>query len=253
MVNIRKELNFRDLGGYPTADGRHVRSGLFFRSGGLYRMNEQELEELGKLNIRYIMDLRADWQRARKPDPEIPGAQQIEHTGFVPETARKIDFSPAGMHQTGEEAKEQFDKLEQYYKEIIFDNLDFKLFLESVAEEKVPILFHCASGKDRTGAAAILLLLALGADEETVMEDYILSNEYYEETINQVFMQMYEEALKDDYLPSLLWIENGVMEFFGRSMLEEIHKQYDSIDEFLNGEYGLDSEILQKMRDMYTE
>ena len=85
------------------------------------------------------------------------------------------------------------------------------------------------------------------------MEDYILSNEYYEETINQIFMQMYEEALKDDYLPSLLWIENGVMEFFGRSMLEEIHLQYDSIDEFLGAEYGLDAEKLKKMRDMYTE
>ena len=69
---------------------------------------------------------------------------------------------------------------------------------------------------------------------------------------NQI-MQMYEEALKDDYLPSLLWIENGVMEFFGRSMLEEIHKQYDSIDEFLAAEYGLDAQKLQKMRDMYTE
>ncbi len=253
MVFIRKELNFRDLGGYPTIDGRHVRSGLFFRSGGLYRMSERELNEIGSLNIRYIMDLRADWQRKRKPDPEIPGAQQIEHSGYVPEAARRIDFSPAGMHQTGEEAKQQFDKLELYYKEIIFGNLDFKLFLESVAEGKVPIIFHCASGKDRTGAAAILLLLALGVDEETVMEDYILSNEYYEETINQIFMQMYEEALKDDYLPSLLWIENGVMEFFGRSMLEEIHLQYDSIDEFLGAEYGLDAEKLKKMRDMYTE
>ena len=253
MVLIRKELNFRDLGGYPTADGRHVRKGLFFRSGGLYRMSEQELEEISALNIRYIMDLRADWQRRRKPDPEISGAQQIEHTGYVPEAAMRIDFSPAGMHQTGDEAKEQFDKLELYYKEIIFGNLDFRLFLDSVAEGKVPIIFHCASGKDRTGAAAILLLLALGVDEETVMEDYILSNEYYEETINQVFMQMYEEALKDDYLPSLLWIENGVMEFFGRSMLEEIHKQYDSIDEFLSAEYGLDAEKLRKMRDMYTE
>ncbi|MCR5450627.1 MAG: tyrosine-protein phosphatase [Solobacterium sp.] len=253
MVLIRKELNFRDLGGYPTADGRHVRKGLFYRSGGLFRMSEQELDEIRALNVRYIMDLRADWQRKRKPDPEIPGAQQIEHTGYVPEAAMRIDFSPAGMHQTGDEAKEQFDKLELYYKEIIFGNLDFRLFLNCVAEGKVPIIFHCASGKDRTGAAAILLLLALGVDEETVMEDYILSNEYYEETINQVFMQMYEEALKDDYLPSLLWIENGVMEFFGRSMLEEIHKQYDSIDEFLSAEYGLDAEKLRKMRDMYTE
>lgn len=252
MVSIRKELNFRDLGGYPTMDGRYVRSGLFFRSGGLYRMSERELDEIKSLNIRYIMDLRADWQRKRRPDPEIPGAQQIEHTGYVPEAARNIDFSPNGMHQTGDEAKEQFDKLELYYKEIIFGNLDFRLFLQSVAEEKVPIIFHCASGKDRTGAAAILLLLALGVDEETVMEDYILSNEYYEETINQIFMQMYEEALNDDYLPSLLWIENGVMEFFGRSMLEEIHKQYDSIEEFLDKEYGLDEHKLKKMRELYT-
>ena len=75
MVYIRKELNFRDLGGYPTANGRYVRSGLFFRSGGLYRMSEQELDEIRALNVRYIMDLRADWQRKRKPDPEIPGAQ----------------------------------------------------------------------------------------------------------------------------------------------------------------------------------
>jgi len=176
MVFIRKELNFRDLGGYPTIDGRHVRSGLFFRSGGLYRMSEREQNEIGSLNIRYIMDLRADWQRKRKPDPEIPGAQQIEHSGYVPEAARRIDFSPAGMHQTGEEAKQQFDKLELYYKEIIFGNLDFKLFLESVAEGKVPIIFHCASGKDRTGAAAILLLLALGVDEETLIADYEFSS-----------------------------------------------------------------------------
>ena len=89
------------------------------------------------------------------------------------------------MHQTGDEAKEQFDKLELYYKEIIFGNLDFRLFLESVAEGKVPIIFHCASGKDRTGAAAILLLLALGVDEETVMEDFLLTNAFNADLIEE--------------------------------------------------------------------
>ncbi len=253
MAGIRKELNFRDLGGYRTKDGRTVKHGLLYRSAGLFRMTEEEVAQLESLNIRSIMDLRADWQRRKKPDPEIKGAKQIEHIGFVPDSAKTIDFSSRGMHQTGEDAMTQFEKLEVYYRDLIFSNPDLQVFMDNILAGNVPMIFHCASGKDRTGAAAILLLLALGVNADDIMNDYLLSNEYYEEMINDVFGKMYDEVISDDYLPVLLQIENGVMEYIGRAMLEEISKRYETPEMFLEKEYGLDREKLEKLRNMYLE
>ncbi|MCR5229231.1 MAG: tyrosine-protein phosphatase [Solobacterium sp.] len=253
MSGIRKELNFRDLGGYPSKDGRTVRHGIFYRSAGLFRMNEEEIAQIESLNIKAIMDLRADWQRKKRPDPEIRGAKQIEHTGFVPESGREIDFSPRGMHQIGEDARNQFEKLELYYRDLIFRNPDFQIFMDNILAGNVPIIFHCASGKDRTGAAAILLLLALGVDEKVIMEDYLLTNKYYEDMISDVFGKMYDEVISDDYLPVLLQIENGVMEYIGRAMLEEIRNRYETTEAFLEQEYGLDRKKLEKLRNDYLE
>ena len=170
-ARFRDALNFRDLGGLKCEDGRTVKPHLFYRGGGLYYFNEDELKEFEKLGIQTIMDLRSASEIERMPDPEISGARNIAHSGLVVRGSEDIDWSPAGMRKIGGEAKEQLRKIQGYYENIALNNKAFQIMMKEVEEGKLPIYFHCMTGKDRTGVAAIILLLALGVKKEEILKD----------------------------------------------------------------------------------
>ncbi|MDD6439471.1 MAG: tyrosine-protein phosphatase, partial [Lachnospiraceae bacterium] len=182
---IRDEINFRDLGGYRSSDGRMIRQGCFYRSGGLYKMNDSELAFLKSLQIRTLLDLRTKAEAAKKPDPVLPGVTVLQHSGVVSAGGEEIDFSPAGMKLLGEAGLTQIENMHQYYRMMPFHNEALHILMKEVICGNVPVLFHCATGKDRTGVAAMILLLLLGVPEQTVLQDYLLSNFYRRDVIRR--------------------------------------------------------------------
>jgi len=163
-TRFRDKLNFRQLGGYVTTDGRSVKENVFYRSGAPFRMNESEIEVLKELGLAAIMDLRSNEEILQRPDPEFPNILMIKHSGTVSEGGEEINFSSEGMNRIGEGGKEQLALLKKYYARMPFNNQAFRILFEHIQKGDVPILIHCASGKDRTGVACMLILLALGVD-----------------------------------------------------------------------------------------
>ena len=90
--HFRKNINFRDLGAYTGADGRRIKPGLLYRSGGLYFMNEEELAFFRTLGVRYVMDLRTRAEADAQPDPVLDGITYLQHSGLEFSTAKEIDF-----------------------------------------------------------------------------------------------------------------------------------------------------------------
>ena len=250
---FRKELNFRDLGGLPTIDGKKVKAEYFYRSSGLYLLNEQEKHELTQMGIRAVLDLRTKQEIQRKPDPDLPGIKMLQHSGVVSKGGEDIDFSPKGMMKTGKDAAEQKAKLTAYYQEMPFGNQAFQVMFDEIKAGDVPILFHCATGKDRTGVAAMLLLLALGCDDETVFQDYIYSNECRKPFIDGSMKGHKEQIAKNPELQELLQMKDGVSEKIGRDVIANIHHRYPDLNEFFEKEYGLSRKDLQDLKDKYTE
>ena len=248
---IRDEINFRDLGGYRSSDGRMTRQGCFYRSGGLYKMNDSELAFLKSLHIRTLLDLRTKAEAAKKPDPVLPGVTVLQHSGVVSAGGEEIDFSPAGMKLLGEAGLTQIENMHQYYRMMPFHNEALHILMKEVICGNVPVLFHCATGKDRTGVAAMILLLLLGVPEQTVLQDYLLSNFYRRDVIRRHMEEDQTVIRRHPEREALLQLQHGVSPKIGREILENIRMTCGGYEEYFEQEYGLGQAEIEKLRNRY--
>ncbi len=252
ILGIEKKRNLRDLGGYKTQNGKHVKKGYFFRSSRLMDFDQAELEILNSLHIKKIYDLRSKEEVKDVPDPELQGAEYIHSSAAARADGTEVNFSPAALIAENVYSKESNDE----FTHKVYGNLPFsyayKRMFEDIVAGNVPILFHCSAGKDRTGIAAILILLALGVDEETAMYDYMLTNEYRKEYIER-FKKDFPLTKLDGELAGMLLAYEGVTYTNADYSLKRIKEKYENYDEYFEKEYNLDKDALQRLRDLYTE
>jgi len=252
IFGIEKKRNLRDLGGYKTQNGKHVKKGYFFRSSRLMDFDQAELKILNSLNIKKIYDLRSKEEVKDSPDPTLKGAEYIHSSAAARVDGTEVNFSPAALIAENVYSKECNDE----FTHKVYGNLPFsyayKRMFEDIVAGNVPILFHCSAGKDRTGIAAILILLALGVDEETAMYDYMLTNEYRKEYIER-FKKDFPLTKLDGELAGMLLAYEGVTYTNADYSLKRIKEKYENYDEYFEKEYNLDKDALQRLRDLYTE
>lgn len=252
---FRKDNNFRELGGYPLADGRVVKHGMFYRSGSLANMDAEELQAVEKLGIKAIFDFRSQQEVDQKPDPEIPGARYYHVSALTDEAGNEIDLSPKGMENSDErfysmQAQAMF--LENFYGRLPFSPA-YHVMFDEIRSGKTPILLHCSAGKDRTGIGAALILLVLGADEKTVMDDYLLTNVYREEAI-QLFLDEHQYLI--DAYPEAAYILKGFQGVNPEACtyaLEHIKDRYADYPTYFLKKYGIDAEDRAYLIEKYTE
>jgi len=168
-VSFERLHNFRDLGGYPTDDGRAVGWGRVYRSDSLSKLGGADWERFLSLNVRTVIDLRYPWEiDARGRVPEAEGLEyfnfSIEHRPYDQAAlASTVDVAPF---------------LAERYAEVASDGVnEIRGALEVLASPtSTPVVFHCASGKDRTGIVAALLLALLGVRDEDIVADFQLTS-----------------------------------------------------------------------------
>lgn len=216
-IGLSGVANARDLGGYKTADGKTVKIGVLLRTAALYHATANDLKIItDKYHVTQIIDFRTSKGIQKNPDPQING---------VIETHLPIHSS----------AEKNTDGENQSYINMVTDSNSisaFKQFFMVLLNHKEgAVLFHCAAGKDRTGVASILLLSALGVDKNTIIQDYLLSNEYY----------------------SALSQKERVKEKWAMTVFDTITSKYGSMDIFLNQELGLTPQNKAKLKLMYLE
>ena len=164
--------NFRELGGYPTADGRRVRTGQLYRSGVLSYLTAADQQRLGELGISAICDLRHAQERSSEPTRWGHGKVHML-TWDDP-----LDLATVGAFadiSSPDQARAKMLTLYRNMPEWLAPRLR-GLFRYLVCKPG-PVLFHCSAGKDRTGLTAALLLSMLGVSAEQVMVDYLATNE----------------------------------------------------------------------------
>lgn len=252
LENFHDELNFRELGGYETVEHTHIKHGLFYRGACLGWFSQKERKAFQKLGIRYVLDLRTRDEAAKMPDPVMTDVENIRHSGVVSKGGEEIDFSPKGMSQTGLDGRQQYEKLMKYYENMPFHNEAFRVLFQQIREGKLPVYFHCATGKDRTGVAAMLILLLLGADEKTILYDYMLTNDYRKDEIQRIF-QANQKQTEDPYGEKLLMMRAGVLEETGQNVLQFIKNKCGTYEKYFDTEYGYTIEDIADFRKKYTE
>jgi protein-tyrosine phosphatase len=165
--------NFRDLGGYETADGQSVKWGLVFRSGVMDGLTDVDYDYLSDLGITTVCDFRASGEREEEPTEWRAG--EIDYMTF-PDPAGDNDMSRAfaavlmAPDVTGEQVRDVF--IEAYRTMHLGYAPAYTAMFDELANGDIPLAFNCSAGKDRTGVAAALVLSALGVPRETVVADY---------------------------------------------------------------------------------
>lgn len=167
--------NCRDLGGLKTTDGRRTRRGVVYRSDALATLTVGDQAALAELGVRAIYDLRTDDERARNPN-RLPVPPPVQHAlGFIPRG--NLDMFEA-VNSGAWSPEDTRRAMHSQYERLILDHTDCLLgvYRGLLREEGRPAVLHCASGKDRTGIASAVLLLAVGVGRNEVLEDYVISN-----------------------------------------------------------------------------
>jgi len=245
-VPLEGAVNFRDIGGYCAAGGRTVAWGRVYRSDGLARLTAKDHEMLRRIGIRRVFDFRTHAEVSASPDhlPE-DGAVKYEN---LPVMHGAIDFTVAMKRlQKGDADWLTPDFMANGY----IRNLEefgpvWGQVIHSLADvsDNHAVVFHCTGGKDRTGTCAALILLMLGVDEETVIGDHQLSNDYIAHMLPGVYRLIASYGVDPDLLvPYFTAPHEGITAF-----LRHIRDVYGSASAYLSKKAGVKKETQELLR-----
>lgn len=235
-------FNFRDIGGYPAADGRVIRWGRYFRAGRQDRMTGQDLKQVKELGIKTQIDLR------RPDEARDQGRGPLEGLGA---SYHNIAVIPEG-------GSDQLSKLvgdtgisgKRYLGYLNFGpdswNRMFKLFAESGNH---PVLVHCTAGKDRTGVTTAFLLSILGVERAIIEADYVLTNR---DVPRQVTFVENSIGLPEGMTHESLTRAAGVPEDAIGDFLDGVDENYGGALSYLRS-IGISEEIQETIRENYLE
>lgn len=258
ILPVEGATNFRELGGYPAADGRTVKYGAFYRGGTLFDLkSNSDKAIIENLGLKLVLDFRSAGESIENPDFVPNGTKYLRIGAMYYPDGSELDFSPAGMERLKRELsaspqnQSPIDMLAKFYERMPFGNPAFQAMFHALETNDIPILFHCTAGKDRTGVAAMLILLALGAERETAVADYMETNRCRAAEIEALRKQ--HEGL-DEKNPKQ-WEEllagYGVLSRFANAALDAILKRYGNWETYFYEEYGLNHCRLTALRNTY--
>ena len=255
-LGLKSVPNLRDLGGYRTANGATVAAGRVYRSNQLHHVSPYDMELLAGLNLRNAFDLRTYEERVIRPG-ELPAEVNYVWLDVLadaeqanPAVLEKLMSDPKAADQElgGGKAEAGFVASYRQFVTLPSAKQEFrKLFLYLANEDELPALFHCTTGKDRTGWAAAALLSLLGVPRETVMEDYLRSNDY----ILPMYQSVIEEfgaAGGDEAIPAAIL---GVKREYLEAAFDEMEKQHGTIEAYFADGLGIGEDGQKALRDLY--
>jgi protein-tyrosine phosphatase len=229
--------NLRDLGGYATADGRRIKWRTLYRSGAIHRIGPLAVEQLRGLGITAICDLRTPHERKHQPMDWHDNLLVHYYGGVKLESGASLEQ----LLDTGMALRELMQiRMHHIYRRLPFEQApSYRHLFALLAERRVPLLFNCAAGKDRTGLAAALILTALGVPRATILEDYLLSNATAEALRGQMLDRnpRYAELVKKDpeALRPILEADPAYLDM----AYDEIEQRCGSMDAYLEQELGV--------------
>jgi protein-tyrosine phosphatase len=232
--------NFRDIGGYRTAEGLRIKWGRVFRSDHLAGLTADDLAQLQRIGLTHSLDFRGVAECETTPYA-IVGVSRVA-LNIEPSVIAKMQALVAqGIEPSTEDTVELMCGT---YRDFVNKNAStFGRFLKHLLEEPTPQVFHCTAGKDRTGFAAALLMSVLGVDRTTIEQDYLLTNQLYRRDPNI-------EGKGPAHVMKVLW---GVQPAFLHAALDTVDQQHGGMTAYLHGAIGLSTQDAAELRALLLE
>ncbi|HJL98292.1 MAG TPA: tyrosine-protein phosphatase [Acidimicrobiales bacterium] len=245
VLPLTGAMNCRDLGGYPTREGRHIRTNAIFRSDRLSDLTEDDQEELASYGIRTVVDFRTSAEAQRDVSRLWGTVTTHAPLPIGDEIAQQTEF--VDRIRSGEITSVSVAEVADSYIEMLSDSgHQFVSFLELAADVDCwPLLFHCTAGKDRTGIAAALILELCGVERDLVLDDYELTNTLRSERRIEHLRPSLEEAGADiDAIRPALSAPRPAME----QTLTHLDNAHGGVEQFLVEHLGIHSDTIVALR-----
>jgi len=256
ILSLTGVKNFRDMGGYTSADGRTMRWGHIFRSGHLSDLTDECGIEMLARDIETVIDFRSDREKERHtvhwPKCWIPDYHSISIGGNAAAWVQELYDRIAVTDFPAQELREQFLLA---FRTIPLENTDgLKGFFNRLIDDHKgnAMLFHCTAGKDRTGIAAALLMHALDVNDEQIMHDFMLTNKAVDldESSEKVAQWLSNKAKRTiqatDVLPLV-----GVEPAFLEASFTTIKNTYGTIDAYLEEALDMPAKRRETLKNLF--
>ena len=251
-IPLQGVRNARELGGFPIGD-RTIRKGVFLRTAGLDQISEEAKKLLRqKYHVQTIVDFRMSGEQKQLPDPVIPDCEilplpVVEMEDFAiddPSLLKQYNDAKADRFRFFQMIQDSGLINDRMYAGFLLSERGiraYRSFFQAVLslEEGHAILWHCANGKDRTGCASMLLLYALGASEETVYEDYLLTNEYNADVLEALRQKSAPYQLTPEKMDLLMFLSYGVSRKYLENGQKAVTGRYGSVEGYLSEALGV--------------
>ncbi len=269
-VDLPGIRNARELGGIKIGHST-IRKGLLIRTAKLNDATPEALERLHNIyNVRTVIDFRMTIEQKTSADPEIEGAKNV----FLPvieieDTLKRGDPKIVKMFKEGRITLDDRMKLfdlsydngmltNDLYESFLLPSHGiqaFRQFFKALLslEKDCAILWHCADGKDRTGCAAMLLLYALGADYDTVMQDYLLTNAYNAEMIAAIRQKMAPANMPEEKLNALLFMSCSVNASYMDKAIKALNREYGSVLDYITGALNISEDEIKSLKEKFLD
>lgn len=260
-IALDGQSNFRDIGGYQTADGRSIKWGNVYRSGELHKLSDTDVAKLDALDVKAVANFLTEREIKSRGHDRLPeGVREIplpmetgnlgEMAGVIEEARGTGDFSEVPVELNPEIHRVLINEGREYYATLLREIAD---------PANRPMVYHCSHGVHRTGTATAILLSALGVPWETIREDYLLSNKYRAEEVNHRTNDLRLLAA-DTFL-----VEPGEVDMtnikafyilepeYIDASLDEAVKQYGSMENYIREGLGITDKELASLREQLLE
>ena len=242
--------NFRDLGGYKTADGKTVKWGKVYRSDNLHSLTDEDVKYMERLNLKSVVDFRSDEERNEEPDRLTPDMTPIllpikfEPEGVTETLMRDLTFGDLDSSNLLRDfnivlVKEFTEEYRQFFRHIV-DN------------DGEPFVLHCTAGKDRAGFGSAMILTILGVPREKVIEDYLLTNTYVSDHVDSELLEIELKTFfraDSDNLRKIQLVE----ERYIQAAFDTIDSHWGGMDKYLSEGLNLNESDIEKLKSIYLE
>lgn len=252
VLPLEHGSNFRDIGGYPAAGGKHVRWGLIYRSGASAMLTDSDVQQVQALGLKQLVDLRSSEERVLAPS-RIDG---------VPYTA--VGYSMTAVLKPAGGNAEIKNGGAIYRNFPTFLAPQIRIVFADLLSQKGAIAYNCSAGQDRTGFVTAIILSALGTPRDVIIQDYHLSTKYRQPANETPKINL--AAHPNDPAAALFaryqddprgMVAQPLKEADGTAFLssafDEIDKRWGSVDGYLEKEIGLNKVDIANLRRIYLQ
>ncbi len=257
-LGIASVPNLRDLGGYKTSDGRTVAAGLVYRSNQLSKISPDDMKKLASLKFKNAYDLRTTEEREKRPEELPPGVNYVvldvlaDSPQAGPAQLEKLMVDPKAANAAlgGGKVEAAFQASYREFVSLASAKKGFRqLFLDLGEKKKLPAIFHCTTGKDRTGWAAAAFLTLMDVPKDKVYEDYLRSNDYILPAYKKAIDGFVAAGGNPEIPPAIL----GVKKEYLDAAFDEMEKKYGSVEKYFSEGLGIGPAQQRAMRALYLK